>query len=151
MQSTFMSWVLKDLGDTRKLGAELATKLPSTSILLLQGELGAGKTSCVQGIAMGLGIDEQITSPTFALSQHYLGDQAALIHIDLYRLENSKDAKLLFFQEEEEAKAIKAIIAIEWPERLDLSLPEAWRLTLSYRNEGGRTAQLMEPEKESRN
>lgn len=148
MQSTFMTSVLKDLAATRKLGAELAKQLPTPSILLLNGEIGAGKTSLVQGIAMGLGINEQITSPTFALSQHYLEDQVALIHLDLYRVKNSNDANLLFLQEEEEAKALKALIVVEWPERLNLSIPEAWRLNLRYRDEGGRVAQLIEPAEE---
>jgi len=72
---------------------------------MLQGELGAGKTCLVQGLAMALGIDEPITSPTFALAQHYKrpvpdGRPHALIHLDLYRLEQPAAAAELFAQEE---------------------------------------------------
>jgi hypothetical protein len=75
---------------------------------MLQGELGAGKTCLVQGLAMALGIDEPITSPTFALAQHYKrpvpdGRPHALIHLDLYRLEQPAAAAELFAQEEGEA------------------------------------------------
>jgi len=96
-----MPWVLKDLSATRKLGAKLARRLPSSSVLLIQGKLGAGKTSLVQGIATGLEITEPITSPTFALAQRYLDGKYPLIHIDLYRLQNTNDANILFLQEEE--------------------------------------------------
>ena len=63
--------------------------------------IGAGKTSFVQGIAKGLSISEDITSPTFALSHHYNSGKIPLIHLDLYRLENVSLAKEVFFAEEE--------------------------------------------------
>ena len=69
------------------LGQSLARELPSGAILLLMGPLGAGKTSLVQGLALGCGIDEPITSPTFALAQHYPQGEPPLVHLDLYRLE----------------------------------------------------------------
>jgi tRNA threonylcarbamoyladenosine biosynthesis protein TsaE len=78
----------------------------ATPPTLRQGELGAGKTCLVQGLAMALGIDEPITSPTFALAQHYSGlgvdgRTHALVHLDLYRLEQPATAAELFAQEEE--------------------------------------------------
>ena len=79
---------LPDAAATQALGQALAGQLPPGSILLLLGDLGAGKTCLVQGLARGLGIDEPITSPTFALAQHYQGQGGrALVHLDLYRLE----------------------------------------------------------------
>ncbi len=151
MQSTVMCRVLKDLSATRKLGVELVKRIPSSSVLLIQGELGAGKTSLVQGIAIGLAIPEPITSPTFALAQHYVDGKCPLIHLDLYRLKNRNDANLLFLQEEEEASAIGALLAVEWPERLSISLPEAWRVNLQYGKAGDRLAQLIEPQEKSKN
>jgi tRNA threonylcarbamoyladenosine biosynthesis protein TsaE len=104
-------------------------------VLLLSGDLGAGKTCLVQGLAAGLGIDEPITSPTFALAQHYEGRLAdgtptALVHLDLYRLEQSAAADELLLQEEEEALALGAVLAVEWPGRLSLMPAGAWQVEL---------------------
>jgi len=140
---------LPDLEATQALGTELVQQLPAEAILLLQGPLGAGKTSLVQGIALALGIGEPITSPTFALAQHYTDGNPPLIHLDLYRLEQPSTADDLFLQEDEEAKAIGAFMAVEWPERLSLELPEAWQLRLSHTKDGGRHAQLTSPKKAS--
>ena len=145
-ESTDETHELVDPEATRCFGAELASRLPKGAILLLMGELGAGKTSLVQGIAAALGIDEPITSPTFALAQHYLTGNQPLVHLDLYRLETPGSADELFLQEEEEARALGALLAVEWPERLGLDLPEAWRITLHHRD-NGRLAQLMSPRK----
>ena len=138
---------MPDLEATQALGTELIQQLPAEAILLLQGPLGAGKTSLVQGIALALGIGEPITSPTFALAQHYTDGNPPLIHLDLYRLEQPSTADDLFLQEDEEAKAIGAFMAVEWPERLSLELPEAWQLRLSHTKDGGRHAQLTSPKK----
>ena len=141
-QSTDRSWILKDLEATRALGRYLVQQPERPSLLLLEGTLGAGKTSLVQGIASALGIDEPITSPTFALAQHYSQGKQPLVHLDLYRLELPAAADDLFLQEEEEALGMGAILVVEWSERLSLALPEAWRLKLSHRSEGGRLATL---------
>ena len=143
-ESTNHVWRLETLETTRALGEQLALALPSQAILLLRGPLGAGKTSLVQGIANGCGIDEPITSPTFALAQHYPQGQPPLVHLDLYRLEVPGSADELFLQEEEESRALGALMAVEWPERLGLELPEAWRLELGHDGEG-RQAQLSPP------
>ena len=86
-----MDLFLADAGQTHARGITLARELPKGSVLLLSGELGAGKTSLVQGLAAGLGITEAVTSPTFALAQHYsrpdAPQQPVLVHLDLYRLE----------------------------------------------------------------
>ena len=140
---------MPDLEATRGLGIELGRRLPIGAMLLLKGPLGAGKTSLVQGIAIALGICEPITSPTFALAQHYKDGNPPLIHLDLYRLEQPSVANDLFLQEDEEAKAIGALMAVEWPERLSLELPEAWQLQLSHPNDRGRRAQLTLPKNAS--
>ena len=142
--STGHVWFLETLETTRELGRLLARELPTGAILLLSGPLGAGKTSLVQGLSEGLGISEPITSPTFALAQHYPQGTPQLVHLDLYRLEQPASADELFLQEEEEARAAGAFMAVEWPERLRLDLPEAWRLELRYQDDG-RLAQLTPP------
>ena len=144
--STGHVWALETPETTRALGRSLARELPDGAILLLSGPLGAGKTSLVQGLAEGLGISEPITSPTFALAQHYPQGTPQLVHLDLYRLEQPASADELFLQEEEEARASMALMAVEWPERLGLNLPEAWRLELRHQDEG-RLAQLTPPRK----
>ena len=141
-------WTLESLATTQSLGQHLAGHLPAGSILLLKGPLGAGKTSLVQGLALACGITEAITSPTFALAQHYPDGNPPLVHLDLYRLEAPGSADELFLQEEEEARALGALMAVEWPERLGLQLPEAWRLTLTYL-QTGRRAQLTSPKNAS--
>ena len=146
--STGHVWALETLETTRALGRSLAHELPRGAILLLSGPLGAGKTSLVQGLAEGLGITEPITSPTFALAQHYPQGTPQLVHLDLYRLEQTASADELFLQEEEEARAARALMAVEWPERLGLDLPEAWQLKLRHQNEG-RLAQLTPPRNSS--
>ncbi len=145
---------LADATATRRLGCALAGDLLGTlrdggpALLLLRGELGAGKTCLVQGLAEGLGISEPITSPTFALAQHYAGRvgarPTALVHLDLYRLEAPAAADELFLQEEEEATALGAVLAVEWPERLGFSPEPAWRLELLVEGEG-RWARLDPP------
>ena len=79
--STGHIWALETLETTRALGRLLARELPTGAILLLSGPLGAGKTSLVQGLAEGLGITEPITSPTFALAQHYPQGAPQLVHL----------------------------------------------------------------------
>ena len=146
--STGHVWPLETLEMTRALGRMLAKQLPNGAILLLSGPLGAGKTSFVQGLAEGLGITEPITSPTFALAQHYPQGTPQLVHLDLYRLEQAASADELFLEEEEEARATGALMAVEWPERLGLDLPEAWWLELRHQDEG-RLAQLTSPRNSS--
>ncbi|MCP9840517.1 tRNA (adenosine(37)-N6)-threonylcarbamoyltransferase complex ATPase subunit type 1 TsaE [Synechococcus sp. J7-Johnson] len=135
---------LSDAAATRQLGRELAALLLSKGprLLLLKGDLGAGKTCLVQGLAQGLGITEPITSPTFALAQHYRGQHAGrgtdLVHLDLYRLEQPVAAEELFAQEEEEALDLGAVLAVEWPQRLRYTPGPAWQVQLLFDTEGRR-------------
>ena len=148
-------WRLADVRATWALGRHLAEELLAPPLtLLLEGDLGAGKTCLVQGIAAGLGIAEPITSPTFALAQHYCGQsdygqRAALVHLDLYRLEQAAAADELFAQEEEIALDLGALLAVEWPQRLSGPPPGAWRLQLQLLDasdpDRGRLARLWPP------
>ena len=155
------SVLLADVAATQALGQELAAlwlhhrqnccSAGQPPILLLQGTLGAGKTCLVQGIAAGLGIEEPITSPTFALAEHYRSrvDSSigtALVHLDLYRLEQALAADELFAQEEEEALELGALMAVEWSERLSFRPDGAWCVSFALvdpdRPEAGRRAEL---------
>ena len=134
-----------NLQETIKLGKKFARGLKPKSIILLQGPIGAGKTSFVQGIAEGLCIEEDITSPTFALSNHYYSGTIPLIHMDLYRIENSLMAKEFFLSEEEEATQNEAIMVIEWPELIKPVLNNFWKIEISYAKNLGRNYKFWEP------
>ncbi len=131
-QTNNFCWTLDKPESTMSFGSTLTKKFPDLSILLLKGPLGAGKTTLVKGIARSLGIKEPITSPTFPLSQHYPSGSPPLIHIDLYRIEEQSAANEFFLQEEEESKAIGALMVVEWPERLSLTMSDAWEGKLEY-------------------
>tara|TARA_Y100000768_G_scaffold330570_1_gene269351 strand:- start:1100 stop:1537 length:438 start_codon:yes stop_codon:yes gene_type:complete len=134
-----------NLKETIQLGRKFAQGLNPKSIILLQGPIGAGKTSFVQGIAEGLCIEEDITSPTFALSHHYNSGKIPLIHIDLYRIENILMAKEFFISEEEEAIQNKAIMVIEWSELIEPVLNNFWKIEISYATDYGRHYKIWDP------
>ena len=136
---------IENLKETLNLGEKLSRKLNPQSIVLLQGPIGAGKTSFVQGIAKGLSISEDITSPTFSLSHHYNSGIIPLIHLDLYRLEDISSAKEVFFSEEEEAYQSKAILVIEWPELVEGFIENYWKIEISYAKKYGRHYEIRDP------
>jgi tRNA threonylcarbamoyladenosine biosynthesis protein TsaE len=100
--------------ETEHVGEQLATKMRAGDVLLLYGDLGAGKTAFVRGLARGLGANpEDVSSPTFTLIQEYAGTSATLYHVDLYRLEPAEIDDLGL----EDLVAGDGIVAIEWAER----------------------------------
>jgi tRNA threonylcarbamoyladenosine biosynthesis protein TsaE len=116
--------------ETIALGQIFAKLLPKGSILALSGDLGAGKTTFVQGLAEGLGISEPIQSPTFILLNLYEG----LFHFDLYRMKKTADFLSLGF---EEYFVKEGICCIEWPDRIAEILPsETIYIHFAYENEG---------------
>ena len=136
---------VENLKETLNLGEKLSHKLNPQSIVLLKGPIGAGKTSFVQGIAKGLSISEDITSPTFALSHHYNSGRIPLIHLDLYRLGDITSAKEVFFSEEEEAREKQAILVIEWPELLETVIDNFWKIKINYAKNNGRNYEIRDP------
>lgn len=112
------------------LGRRFALELPPGTILALSGELGAGKTTFVQGLAEGLGAEGPVASPTFVLLNVHKG----LYHFDLYRLKEASDFLALGFDEYFEKGGI---CAIEWPERIQELLPSHTKwIRFSYCPEG---------------
>ena len=136
---------VENLTATLDLGVKLSQQLNPQSIVLLQGPIGAGKTSFVQGIAQGLSISEDISSPTFSLSHHYYSGKIPLIHLDLYRLDNIASAKEVLFSEEEEAIQKKAILVIEWPELIEPIIQNYWKIEITYAKNYGRYYKILDP------
>ena len=106
--------------ETKKIGQDLSRSFSGGDILLLYGELGAGKTTLVKGIAKGLGIDKEITSPTFSLMNIFEVKKRnfnKLIHIDTYRLE--KEQELIQIGAEDYLGVPDAVVIVEWPEKME--------------------------------
>lgn len=123
---------------TKALGKKLGQNLHKGSVLLLKGDLGAGKTTLVQGIGEGLGIHDPIVSPTFTLINEYHEGRLPLYHLDLYRLEPEAVAELYLEQYWEEGERLPGITAIEWPEKLPYLPLNYLEIQLSYIEGTGR-------------
>jgi tRNA threonylcarbamoyladenosine biosynthesis protein TsaE len=116
------SRVTRSEDETADVAREFAAALKAGDVILLSGNLGAGKTAFVRGLASGLGIDpEDVSSPTFTLVHEYRGGRLTLYHADLYRLERiaTEDIGL------EEMGVADGVLAIEWPDRLAHAMPGA--------------------------
>jgi tRNA threonylcarbamoyladenosine biosynthesis protein TsaE len=108
--------------ETADVGRTLAATLVAGSVLLLIGDLGAGKTALVRGLAEGLGVaPEEVSSPTFTLMQEYRGGRVPLIHVDLYRLNNAREIDELGLEE----LGLDSVLAIEWAEKLPRPIDDA--------------------------
>ena len=100
--------------ETAAAGRDLAASLAAGDVVLLYGDLGAGKTAFVRGLAEGLGVDrDQVSSPTFTLVQEYRGGRLTLFHVDLYRLDDAREIDDLGLDE----IAVDGVMAIEWAEK----------------------------------
>lgn len=109
--------------ETEDCGRALAAELPRGSVVLLRGDLGAGKTVFARGFARGLGITEYVSSPTYTIVQEYqLPSGGRLYHLDLYRISGAVAA--LDFGVDEFLCDRNAFSLVEWPERIETLLPE---------------------------
>jgi len=112
-------------------------------VILLEGDLGAGKTTLVQGIGEGLGITDSIVSPTFTLINEYLEGRLPLYHLDLYRLEPEEVTALNLESYWEGIEFELGIVAIEWAERLSYKPQRYLSICLNYSVDTGRQASLI--------
>jgi tRNA threonylcarbamoyladenosine biosynthesis protein TsaE len=101
--------------ETEALGAKLAASLPGGSVVAMYGDLGAGKTAFVRGMARGMGLQTRVSSPTFTIVNEYLGERD-LIHFDMYRLSGADE---LFDIGWEDYLARGAVCAVEWSENVE--------------------------------
>lgn len=108
--------------DTASLARELAAKLPRGTVIALYGDLGAGKTVFSRAFAKAIGVTETVSSPTYTIIQEYLLDDGGYFyHLDLYRIQNSRDA--LAFAVDEYLNDANSYALLEWPERIEDILP----------------------------
>lgn len=127
---------------TRSLGFALGQSLPRGSIILLSGNLGAGKTTFVQGLGEGLGITDSIVSPTFTIINEYTEGRLPLYHLDLYRL-IPKEVESLYLEAYWEGSEFPlGIVAIEWAELLPYHPTNYLKIQLTYCNDNSRLANL---------
>lgn len=103
-----------------EFGGRLARELRRGDVIALSGELGAGKTALVKGVARGLGIAVEVTSPTFTLIHEYGGGRLALYHIDLYRIDSVPQALAIGIEDYLNGTGVTVI---EWAERIASLLP----------------------------
>ena len=121
--------------ETAAAGRELAATLNAGDVVLLTGDLGAGKTAFVRGLAEGLGIDrDEVSSPTFTLIQEYRGGRLVLHHIDLYRL-TPREVDDLGLDDLIESGGV---VAVEWPDRWSRPPADAVHVTLTATGESSR-------------
>jgi tRNA threonylcarbamoyladenosine biosynthesis protein TsaE len=122
--------------DTLALGVRLGQALSPGSVVLLVGPLGAGKTVFAKGIGRGLGIPEEISSPTYTIVSEYRREGAWLHHVDLYRIEGRDQMENLGL---EDLVRGDSVVVVEWGEKLEamLDIPHT-RITFSFAADGGR-------------
>ena len=145
MDNAVIELTLPNAAATQRLGEGLGRVLPAGTILLLSGDLGSGKTTLIQGLGLGLGIADPISSPTFTLVNEYIEGRVPLYHLDLYRLEGNEVSDLYLEAYWDEQETAPGIVAIEWAERL-VNLPaQAIHLALAYTDNGGRNVTLSTP------
>ena len=105
-----------------EVARRMAASLSAGDVLLLSGQLGAGKTAFVRGLAQGLGIaEDDVSSPTFTIVHEYRGGRLTLYHVDLYRLDRAAADDLGL----DELGVADGVLAIEWPDRMTHALPGA--------------------------
>ncbi len=126
--------------ETRALAAAWAAELPADATVALHGDLGAGKTTWVQGLALGLGIPGPVTSPTFTIYTIHGGGGRMLAHLDAYRIGSPREAEDLLL---DEFLVSPWCLAVEWPEKLGDWMPaDAWHLDLDIEADGSHSIRL---------
>lgn len=129
----------RSAAETRALAADLATALPPDSTLALHGDLGVGKTTFVQGLARGFGIDDAVTSPTFNIFTLHRGP-TRLLHLDAYRLESAQEVEDLLLAD---FLVSPWCLAVEWPEKIaDWLPPNTLHLELGITSDQQHTLRL---------
>jgi tRNA threonylcarbamoyladenosine biosynthesis protein TsaE len=135
-----MEYLVKSVEDTQKLAKFLAKFLEEEDVILLDGDLGAGKTTFTQSLAKALGIEEVVNSPTFSIVNEYEFNKGVLYHFDLYRIEEAEELFDIGF---EEYFLKEGIIVIEWAEKFIEEIPQPWlKIYITKEDENSRIFQI---------
>ncbi len=108
---------------TQDIAEKYAKSINSPTVILLVGDLGAGKTTFAKGFAKGLGIKELVTSPTFTIMNDYKSGRLNLYHFDMYRLSSKEEAEELGFAEYFDLRTLDGVCLVEWAENVKGLLP----------------------------
>jgi tRNA threonylcarbamoyladenosine biosynthesis protein TsaE len=137
------TYVTHSEAETARVALTIGPSLLPGSVLLLMGDLGAGKTAFVRGLAAALGIDrDRVSSPTFTLMQEYRGGRLPLFHVDLYRLDHSREIDDLGLEE----IADGGVLTIEWAEKLPDPPAHAVRISIVHAGESERIITIDTPD-----
>ena len=120
------------VAQTQRLGARLGERARAGDVFCLEGDLGSGKTCFAQGLGRGLGIVEDITSPTFILANEHRGGRLTLYHLDVYRMSSAREAWGIGL---DDYLSGDGVCVIEWAEKIRAALPEE-RLWITFRHLG---------------
>ena len=123
-----MKYITHNPEETENIGRRFAQRLERGDVIAYRGDLGAGKTAFTRGIASGLEITQQVTSPTYTIVNEYLEGRIPLFHFDMYRLSSSDD---LFDIGWEDYLARGGICAVEWSENVADALDDAVLVTIN--------------------
>lgn len=113
-----MQCTVKNLKETQKLAKKFAKTLVGGDVVLLNGDLGAGKTTFTKFVAKALGVKDEVVSPTFTIMREYNAKRFKVLHFDMYRLENSDESTGFGFDDYIKNTDYGAVIFIEWSERV---------------------------------
>jgi tRNA threonylcarbamoyladenosine biosynthesis protein TsaE len=130
--------------ETYRIGYQFGSQLEAPAVVLLSGSLGAGKTVFVRGTISALGVDgrEVVRSPSFSLVNVYDTPRGRVYHVDLYRLETSRDLHSIGI---EEILAVDAIVLVEWAEKLGWPIPGSYAVSLEIDNRTGSRKIAIQP------
>ncbi len=120
-ESTMTEFISHSEEETRAIAKEIASGLKKGDVLLLEGDLGAGKTVFAKGVAEGLGVEEEVTSPTYAYMNEYEGRALTLYHYDCYRVESAAQAEGLGLSDYFD---MGGVCLVEWPQNIAPLLPK---------------------------
>ena len=136
--------ILKNLRETELLGEKIAERLKKGTVIALIGELGTGKTAMTKAIAKGLGITENVNSPTFTLVQEYYSGKLPFFHFDVYRVDAIDELDVIDFNEYFDSDGI---CVVEWADLIEKELPdEAIRVFIEYaKEEDSRIIKIEDP------
>lgn len=140
-----MKFITHSAAETISLGEQIGKRLRGGDIVAFRGGLGAGKTTMTRGISIGMGLGDEVISPTFALMNEYRVGGAALCHFDMYRIGSSEELDSVGFYERLEEGAA---LAVEWSENIEDALPkETIYIELTRIDDDSREIQLIGDER----